>query len=273
MFIDTHCHMNMMIKKEFDVPLSDNYYPTALGIVEACQRIHIDMIINVGTSRVESDNCITLAQDFAIVYAAIGTHPNDATESWKNDIAHYKKLAMHKYDNKIVAIGETGLDYHYPNYNKQLQYDVFKAQIEIALEYDLALIIHTRDAQDETLHILEEYKHQGIRGVIHCFSEDLLFAQHAQKLGFAIGIGGTITYPKNGMLREVCRTMPLSSIILETDAPFLPPQPLRGTQNSPTNIPMIAQYLADLKETSINDVGVTTSQTARTLFTIDQYHR
>jgi TatD DNase family protein len=235
--------------------------------------MHVDLIINVGTSRVESDNCVTLAQDFTHVYAAIGTHPNDATDSWKADTAHYKKLAKFKYDNKIVAIGEIGLDYHYPNYNKQLQYDVFKAQIEIALEFDLALIIHTRDAHDETLTILEEYKHQGIRGVIHCFSEDVPFAKHAQELGFMLGIGGTITYPKNELLRDVCKAMPLSSLILETDAPFLPPQPLRGTQNSPTNIPMIAQYLADLKGVTLQDVASSTTNNARTLFTIDQYHR
>lgn len=272
MFIDTHCHINMMVKKQFDVPLSDNYYAIALGIIEASKKAGVSTIVNVGTSVVESDNCITLAKDFECVYAAIGTHPNDATENWKQDVAHYKKLAQYKFDNKIVAIGETGLDYHYSDYIKQRQYDLFKAQIELALEYDLALIVHTRDAQDETLTILEEYKHDGIRGVIHCFSEDLAFALKAQELGFVIGIGGTITYPKNELLREVCRTIPLTSIILETDAPFLPPQPLRGTQNSPINIPMIANYLADLKEISVQQVSTVTNQTAQTLFTIDQYH-
>lgn len=273
MFFDTHCHINMMIKKEFDVALPSNYYPAALGIIQAAQKAQVTHLINVGTSRIESDNCVELAQDFPLVFAAIGTHPNDANEHWKEDVAHYKTLARHKYDHKIVAIGEIGLDYHYPNYNKQRQYDAFKAQIEVALEYDLAIIIHTRDAHDETLNVLEEYKHNNMRGVIHCFSEDLSFAQYAQELGFAIGIGGTLTYPKNEMLRTVCKEIPLESIILETDAPFLPPQLLRGTQNSPINIPLIAQYLADLKQVSIQKIANVTSVTAARIFTIDQYRR
>lgn len=273
MFVDTHCHVNMMVKKEFDVPLPDDYYPKALGIFQAAQHVHVSTIINVGTSVVESDNCVTLAQDFSHVFASIGTHPNDLTDTWRDDIAHYKKLAAHKYDHKIVAIGEIGLDYHYPNYNKQRQYDAFKAQIEIALQFDLAIIIHTRDAQDETLQILDGYKNEALRGVIHCFSEDLAFARHAQELGFVIGLGGTITYPKNEILRHVCKETPLSHIILETDAPFLPPQSLRGTQNSPRNIPLIAQAIADLKEVTVDEVARTTTQTAYRIFTIDQYRR
>lgn len=273
MFVDTHCHVNMMVKKEFDVPLPDDYYPKALGIFQAAQQAQVTTIINVGTSVIESDNCIILAQDFAQVFATIGTHPNDLTDAWRDDIAHYKKLAAHKYDNKIVGIGEIGLDYHYPNYNKQRQYDAFKAQLEIALEYDLAIVIHTRDAHDETLHILDTYKNEALRGVIHCFSEDLAFARHAQELGFVIGLGGTITYPKNDVLRNVCIETPLSSIILETDAPFLPPQLLRGTQNSPRNIPVIAQAIADLKNISVAEVARVTTENAYRVFTIDQYRR
>ncbi len=273
MFIDTHCHANMMVKKDFDVPLSNDYYPKALGIFQSAEAIGVSTIINVGTSVVESDNCITLAQDFTHVFATIGTHPNDLTESWRDDIAHYKKLATHAYDNKIVGIGEIGLDYHYPHYNKQRQYDAFKAQIEIALQFDLAIVIHTRNAQDETLRVLDTYSNEKLRGVIHCFSEDLAFAQHAQELGFVIGLGGTITYPKNELLRTVCIETPLTNIVLETDAPFLPPQSLRGTQNSPRNIPLIAQAIADLKNVSIEEIARTTTANAYRVFTIDRYRR
>ncbi|HZW61207.1 MAG TPA: TatD family hydrolase, partial [Candidatus Babeliales bacterium] len=172
--------------------------------------------------------------------------------------------------NKIVAIGECGLDRHYPDYNIQRQYDAFKAQIEIALEYDLALIVHTRDAGQETLRSLEEFKGQIKRGVIHCFSEDQYFADEVLKMGFVIGIGGTLTYLKNDTLRSIAKTIALEKIVLETDAPFLPPQSMRGQQNHPRQIATVAQYLADLREQSFEEIGRQTTHNAQTLFALPQ---
>ncbi len=262
---DTHCHLNMIIKKEFDVPMPSYFRESCLPIIEDAKNAGVTRLINVGTSVEESSNCILLAKTFQNCWAAIGTHPNDLKKEWRNDIATYKKWLADKEPNKIVAIGEIGLDYHYPEYNKQLQYDGFKAQIELALEHDLAIIIHTRDAGAEVLHVLEEYKHQGIRGIMHCFSEDQAFAHYAIEIGFVLGVGGTLTYPKNEALRAICTEVPLEKIVLETDAPFLPPQTIRGQRNSPAQVATVARYLAELREITVEEIIQTTEETVNAL--------
>ncbi len=270
MFVDTHCHINTIIKKEFDQPLPENFKELALPIINAAQRQHVTTIINVGTSLIESVNCVQLAITFENVWATLGTHPNDLTTTWKEDVTAYKKMLEGPHKNKIVGIGEIGLDYHYPEYHKQRQYDGFKAQLELALEYNLPIVIHTRDAHDETLKIVSEYKQNNLRGIIHCFSESATFALHARELNFLLGIGGTITYPKNQYLRDICIETPLSSIVLETDAPFLPPQYIRGQQNSPAQIAHIAQFLATLKEVSLEQIASKTTANALNLFKIQR---
>lgn len=267
MLIDTHCHINIMIKKEFDVPLEENFKDDATQIIEEAQKAGVEKIINVGTSLVESINCIKIAQVFDGCFATIGIHPNDITKEWKNDIKAFEELLKNP-EHKIVGIGEIGLDYHYEGYKKDFQYAAFKEQIECALKHRLPIIIHTRDASDEVLTILDSYKHDGIKGIIHCFSEDQTFADKALDLGFVLGIGGPLTYPQNNTLRAIFSTAPLQKIVLETDSPFLPPQSIRGKRNSPTQIKTIAQALADLRNISIDDVAKTTSNTVKNLFKI-----
>lgn len=265
MLIDTHCHINMIVKKNFDVTLHATELTAAQTVIDAATDAGVTRIINVGTSLIESMNCVELARRYQSVYAAIGIHPNDCTSSWREELRTLAPL-LDDERNKIVAIGECGLDMHYPDYDLQRQQDAFKAQIELALEHDRALIVHTRDARDETLRVLEEFVGEVTRGVIHCFSEDMSFAQQVIDWGYVIGIGGTLTYPKNNELRTIATTIPLASIILETDAPFLPPQTMRGQQNEPKNIKVIAQYLAELRGTTLQEVAATTTETANRLF-------
>jgi TatD DNase family protein len=269
MFIDTHCHLNLMAKSSFEKPLSAQDCQNALIFIDEAQAEKVTTLFTIGTSLIESINCIMLAKEYSSVYAVIGTHPNDATDTWQEDITEYKKLLAQKEKNKIQAIGECGLDRHYPGYNYQRQESVFKAQIELALEHNLPLVIHTRDAGDEVLKILSEYTSNGVHGVIHCFSENSAFAQDAYALNFKIGIGGTVTYPKNNYLRELVKTMPLDSLLLETDAPFLPPQSLRGKQNKPAYIRMIAEYIAELRNQSLETIAEITTKNARKLFKLD----
>lgn len=264
--IDTHCHISMMVKETFDTPLTTEQLEASHAIVQEAQSYGLTHIINVGTSLVESLNGITLARLHALCYAAIGIHPNDCTPAWKNDIAELQKLLKHKEESKIVAIGECGLDFHYPDYNKQRQYDAFHAQIELALTHELPVIVHTRNAPDETLKILSEYRHNNLRGVIHCFSENHAFAQEAINLNFLLGIGGVITYPKNNELRAVVEQVKLTDIILETDAPFLSPQAVRGTKNYPHNVAYVADFVAQLKHVSREEVAHVTTKQAETLF-------
>ncbi len=267
--IDTHCHINIMIKKEFDVELPENFIELTNPIIEEAISYKVKTLINVGTSLTESINCVKIAKEYKNCFATLGIHPNDITDSWQQDIAEFKKLLDYKKENKIVGIGEIGLDYHYENYNKDLQYQVLKVQIELALSYNLPIIIHTRDASFEVLDVLSEYKGPDLRGIIHCFSEDQKFADYAISLGFVLGIGGPLTYPKNKDLRNIFTNIPLEKIVLETDAPFLPPQAIRGKQNSPAQITTVAHYLAQLRDVSIETIANTTTQTASALFILD----
>lgn len=266
--IDTHCHLNMIVKKEFDVPLSAQQIEQASLVIDEAKHHNVTKIINVGTSLIESKNCVALAQEYKNVFASVGIHPNDATDAWRSDLREIAKL-IGKFE-RIVAIGECGLDRHYPDYNLPLQQDVFRAQIELALKHNLALVVHTRNAADETLKILDEYAQEKIRGVIHCFSEDLPFAQEVITRGYVIGIGGILTYPKNDSLRTVCTAIPLTSIVLETDAPFLPPQEIRGKQNRPQYIEAIATFLARLRNESLEHIAQTTTKNALKLFSIHE---
>lgn len=274
MLIDTHCHINAMIKENFDRLLTIKEFPHASTIIQEADRAGVKKIINVGTSLIESINCVELAKSFDQCYASIGIHPNDCTPKWHQDLQEMQRLWFstkipNQKNFKIVAIGECGIDRHYQDYDLQRQKDAFKAQIELALEHSLALIVHTRDAGDETLRSLEEFKNENLRGVIHCFSEDQNFANTALEFGFVLGIGGTLTYPKNVTLREIFKKIDLKKIILETDAPFLPIQSMRGKQNHPKYIVEIAKFLAELRNESFDVIAQTTSDTALNLFNLN----
>lgn len=268
MLIDTHCHINIMIKEPFDTPLTSTDVESSKEIITQAAQQHVSIIINVGTSVIESRNCVALARQYPHVYAAIGIHPNDTTTSWKEDIAQLRTMLTTNDYAKIVGIGECGLDFHYPEYNKSRQYDAFKAQIELALEYDRALIVHSRDAYDETLSVIEPFRNDIKRGVMHCFSYDMAFAQQVIDWHYVLGIGGTVTYPRNEELRTIVRTVPLENIVLETDAPFLPTQNMRGKKNHPQYIRAIAEYIAQLTQIPFDTVAQKTTTAALTLFNI-----
>lgn len=266
MFIDTHCHLNMMVKTEFDTLLKPEHFMLVQDILENAKRAGVSKIINVGTSVSESMNSVALAKRFDNVYASVGLHPCDCTPTWRKDFDEIVKLVKHKEENKIKAVGEIGLDFYHKPFDAQRQVDAFKAQIELALEYDLPLVIHVRDAGDETLRVLEEYVKEIKGATIHCFSQAQYFADVVIGWGFYIGIDGPITYPKNDALRAIVQATPLEHIILETDAPFLPPQQFRGKQNSPVYLPLFAQTIADLKSISLEELARQTTANAIKLF-------
>lgn len=268
MLIDTHCHLNIMVKKDFDVPLTHTQITHAQRIVDEAKKEDVLKIINVATSLIESKNCIALATNITNVFATVGIHPNDCTDQWHKEIKEFDALLKKKEEHKIVGIGECGVDRHYPGYNLQRQYDAFKAQIELALHYDVGLVIHSRDAYDETLKVLEEYVRHKPRAIMHCFSYDQQFAQQVISWGFKLGIGGTVTYPKNEMLRMVVSLAKLQDLVLETDAPYLPPQSMRGLENSPSKIKVIAQFIADVKKESFEKVAEQTTHAAKYVFRV-----
>ena len=271
MLIDTHCHMNLIFRNftenKFFTPLSHEELVTAKNILDLASENDVTTIINVGTDLPESLLCIEIAKHFTNCFATIGLHPNDAQEDWIGIINEFKLLLQKKHESKIVGIGECGIDKHYPNFDIARQQRIFHAQIQLALEHNLALVIHSRDADQETYDILASYKNDlNLKGTIHCFSSDEKYAQKYLDLGFVLGIGGTVTYPKNETLRNVVRSIPLEKIVFETDAPFLPPQIIRGKKNSPAQIKTIAQFVAELRNEPLEQVMLASAQTTKKLF-------
>ena len=269
MFVDTHCHLNIMVKKEFDTLLSEEHFPIAHEIIAQARDAGVTQIVNVGTSLPESQNCVALAQRFPEVVATVGLHPCDCTPTWRKDFEEIAKLAKQHKGTAVVGIGEVGLDFYHKPFDKQRQTDAFKAQIELCLELDLALVVHVRDAGDELLKVLEPYAKDIKRGVIHCFSQDQSFADVVLDWGFYLGIDGPVTYPKNEQLRAIVRSTPLEQLVLETDAPFLPPQQYRGKKNSPAYIPLFASLIAELKGVTLEHVAQVTTHNAQRLFSLD----
>ena len=268
MLTDTHCHLNIITKEKFDVLLDDREYANMIPIIAAASQKQVTKIINVGTSLIESLNCIEIAKRFSNIWAIVGIHPNDLTDDWLTDLNKLKPFLDQKQNHKIIGIGECGLDFYYEGYNFNRQRDGFRAQIDLALNYNLPLSIHTRVAPQETLKIIEEYVKNGITGVIHCFSEDLSFAQQVIDWGFVLGIGGTITYPKNEHLRQVVQKISLDKIVLETDSPFLPIQSRRGKINYPEYIYDISEYISLLKSCSQEQVMLATNANIKKIFQI-----
>ncbi|MCK4264873.1 TatD family hydrolase [Candidatus Babeliales bacterium] len=267
MYIDSHCHLNLMVKKDFDLPLKSEDFSKVSLLIENAVSAGVEKIINVGTSLVESINTVEIAKQFEQVFAVVGIHPCDAKETWKKDLGEIKKLIKDKEFNKIVGIGEIGLDFYHKPFNKQRQIDAFKAQIELALENSLPIVVHVRSAVDEVIKVLEEYALE-VKGVNHCFQHERYVADAFLGWGFFLGINAPITYPKNEQFRELLKDLPIESLFLETDAPFLPPQEFRGKQNHPKYIPLIAQALADIKGIPLDDVADITTSNVESLFFI-----
>lgn len=262
---DTHCHILHMINKSTPGAFSTEEIQQIRKILYQAELKNVTSIFEIGTTKIDSMLSVELAKIFPTIFSAIGIHPHEAKEYQKEDVIFLKNL-LQQHHEKIVGIGECGLDKHYPDHNLAAQKDLFKAQIELAIQFDKALVVHTRDAEDETYEILEPYKDQLKRVTIHCYSNSLAFAQKVTAWGWFLGIGGTVTYPKNNLLREIVKTVGLNSLVLETDAPFLPPQIIRGKQNSPEQIATIAHYIAELLDITIETVATQTTHNAHRLF-------
>lgn len=274
MLVDTHCHINIMLRgyktKSNYTELSPDEINRANNIIQQAELNDTNLIINVGTDLIESKTCIELAQLYKNCYAIVGIHPNDLTENWKTEFQKISTLVKNKAENKIIGIGECGIDMHYENYNLPRQQNAFKAHIELALEHNLALSIHSRDGAEETFKIIDDYsKESNFRGIMHCYAYDQGYAQQAIDFKLSLGIGGTLTYPKNEILRTIVKSVQLKDIVLETDAPFLAPQIVRGTENCPANIKIIAEFIANLRETSYENVATTTTATVKKLFKLE----
>jgi TatD DNase family protein len=207
---------------------------------------------------------LELANQYPFVYVALGLHPDEVGELNEE---RFEILKAECQKEKVVAVGEIGLDYYWDNESHDIQKKWFIRQLELARELDLPVIIHSRDAAEDTLKIMKEHA-KGMRGVIHCFSYSKEMAEEYVKLGFYIGVGGVVTFKNGKKLKEVVEAIPIERILLETDSPYLAPEPHRGKRNSSLYLPHIAQMIADLKGLTYDEVVAQTEKNGKELFNI-----
>lgn len=248
MYFDSHSHYD-------DEAYDDDRYE----LIERMHQNGVKNIINIGTNRQTSLFSIRLAEKYDFIYASVGVHPEFAGDEADEVMALAK-------ENKVVAIGEIGLDYHYRQDNKKEQAECFKKQLSAALERDLPVVIHSRDAASDTFNIIKESNVR--KGVIHAYSGSAETAELYVDMGYYIGIGGVITFKNARKLVETAKRIPLERILLETDCPYLTPVPFRGKRNDSSMLRYVSQKLAEIKETTVEEICSKTSQNAERLFNI-----
>ena len=248
MFIDVHCH------------LDSNYYNDIDKVINNAKKNNVNKLIYNGCNKKSNKEVIKLINKYDSVYGAVGSHPTELNDVNEKDYELLESLLSNK---KIVAIGEIGLDYHYPDTNKEKQKYAFRRQLELADKHNIPVIVHSRDAIQDTFDIMSEY---NIKGVIHCFSGSVEMAKEFIKKGFLISVGGIITFKNAKNIIEVIKNIDLSYILLETDSPYLTPEPFRKEQNEPMYIPIIASKIADILNVSIEEVSSKTTDNAKRLF-------
>ena len=246
--VDTHCHISF----------SD--YDDISLLIDKIKNAGITKVIVNGCDMKSNLEIIELTKKYDIVYGALGFHPTEL-DSFRDEYLGW--LDNHIDDNKIVAVGEIGLDYHYDNTDKSKEISVFKRQLEIAKKHNKPVIIHSRDAIQDTYDILKEY---DLRGSLHCYSGSLEMAREFIKMGYLIGVGGVVTYKNAKNIINVIENIDLEYILLETDAPYMTPEPFRKYKNDSSYIPVIAKKIADLKNIDVEEVGRVTSESASRLF-------
>lgn len=225
----------------------------------------IGTVLNIGASLTGSEETVKLAEQYPFIYGAVGVHPGEIGELNEENFARLRTLCDHE---KVVAVGETGLDYHYPEPDKALQKKWFERQLELARETELPVIIHSREAAKDTLDIMKALNAGEIGGVVHCFSYGKEMAREYLDMDFYFGIGGVVTFPNAKKLKEAVEYIPMEKILLETDSPYLAPQPHRGERNSSLNLPYVAEAIAELKGISCEEVERITQENARRLFRV-----
>ncbi|EEG76593.1 TatD family hydrolase [Dethiobacter alkaliphilus] len=252
MLIDTHAHLN-------DKRFSDDLP----SVLERAKAAGVEIIINVGYDLASSENSLKFSDRFPQMYAAVGIHPHEAAQTPKGSLEGLRRLAV---ENKVVALGEMGLDYYYDHSPRPVQQEMFRRQIRLALELDLPVIVHDRDAHHDVLTILRE--EGAVKGVMHCFSGDVAFARQCLDLGFYLSLAGPVTFKNAKDLAAVAREVPLERLLLETDAPYLAPVPYRGKRNEPAHVAVVAQKVAEIRETDVASIARQTTENAKRLFNL-----
>ena len=251
-FIDTHCHL-------------DKLDSTPEEAVKQAKQEGVETMVTISVDEESLEFVSSAVMQFKDVYGTVGLHPHDASEFNSSIEQSIRGLCLKQ--NKLIAIGETGLDYHYMNSSIENQHFAFRKQLQIAVELNLPVVLHSREAEADTINILKDIPVPSF-GVAHSFTSSLKMARTLLDMGWFLGINGIVTFKNAEDLREVVRWIPLDRLLLETDSPFLAPAPFRGKPNRPAHIPVIASFIAELREIPIEHLAEKTSKNAHTLFRI-----
>jgi TatD DNase family protein len=260
MFVDSHAHID---GEEFDADRVD--------VMGRARAAGVRAILNVGTGDPQSgafERAVSVAEEFEGVYAAAGVHPHDAR--LYDDAAERRLIEVLRSSNRVVALGEIGLDYHYDNSPREAQREVFARQLRLAMKSSLPVIIHSREADEETVEILRaEYAGAARGGVMHCFGGGRKMAEDVLALGFFVSFAGNVTFKKADALREAALLVPAERLLVETDCPYLSPVPLRGRRNEPAHVVETAKFLAELRGMKAEELGRVTSENFARLFGVE----
>jgi len=255
MLIDTHTHLD-----------DARYNDDRDAMIARAREAGVEAFVTIGCDLATSQAAVAIANQHPFVYASVGVHPHEVkriSDGWYDE---FRRLVNNK---KVVAYGEIGLDYHYNHSSPKDQRERFREQIQLARELNLPVIIHTREAQDDTMTILKEEKASEIGGVFHCFSGDAWLAKDALDLGFHLSFSGILTFQNATMLRDIAKNTPLDRVLIETDCPYLTPVPHRGKRNEPAYVAHVAKQLAAIHpELSLEQIGQRTTENAKRLFKI-----
>ncbi|MDF2676447.1 MAG: deoxyribonuclease, TatD Mg-dependent [Bacillota bacterium] len=253
-FIDSHVHLD---DERFDDDREQ--------LIKSLKENNIELVLNAGADLKTSINSVELAEKYDFIYAAVGCHPHDTKYMNDDTMNIFRDLSKNK---KVLAIGEIGLDYYYDNSDRETQKKWFREQIRLAKELDMPYIVHDRDAHEDILRIMKEEHYDGSRGILHCFSSSVEMAIEFIKLGFYISLGGPVTFKKAKIPKLVAKEIPLSNLLIETDCPYLTPEPFRGKRNNPSLVSYVAEEIALIKDIPVEKVAEQTTINFKKLFNL-----
>ena len=254
MFIDSHCHLDRLKLEKYQNGLGD--------ALDAAAQERVTEMLCVAIDLEHIDQVLSIATNNSNVYASVGVHPT----SYEGEEPTVDRLVTLANEPKVIAIGETGLDYFYSAEHKDLQQQRFIRHLEASKITRKPVIVHTRDAKEDTLSIIEAHGDREVAGVLHCFTEDLDMALRAIELGYYISFSGIVTFKNAVELQEVARSIPLERMLIETDSPYLAPVPFRGKPNEPKYVGKVAEFIAQLRETDLETIAQATADNFHTLF-------
>jgi len=251
-FIDSHAHLD-----------DERFNEDREELINALKGNDIEMILNPGADLNSSKAGVSLAEKYSFIYAAVGCHPHDSKFMNDDTMNIFRELSKNK---KVIAIGEIGLDYFYDNSDRIVQRKWFREQIRLAKELDLPYIVHDRDAHEDVFKIMKEEHYDGTRGILHCYSSSVEMAREFIKLGFYISLGGPVTFKKAKTPKLVAKEIPLDRLLIETDSPYLTPEPFRGKRNEPNYVKYVAAEIANIRNISVDALAEKTNENFKRLF-------